>query len=514
MNLFNKIRDYLDKEPDYYGFATIIKEYAGFPQWIPLPAHYEHGWTDYPNPGKTDLETNKNLMLVFSKRREEAWKRHSSVPVAVTGAPFVLYRRMNDIKKDENAKGSVAFPAHSTSLIEVNNDIDNFCKQLKQLNSNYHPITICLHGEDLKRSLDINFIEKGYKVVSAGDENDKNFYQNFYDILKKHNYSVSNSIGSHTFYSIEMEIPFLYLEVEHKHINRGDPNLEDPNNMPEKRIHVLNFLKILLSSEEGIITNEQKELVISELGIDDCTPPKRLKMRLWKAFLFKEFYYYLSEIGFYLLKIIHDRSRQQINSIKDSFYMIINNITFPNKIFTHLTTTEKVLLHKTAKSLKTNSVCVEIGSYLGASSCFIAGAISPDSKLICIDTWGNNAMKYDNSDIDVEERDTYREFIINTRKYSNKIIKIRKWSYDAIEDIKKITNSIDFLFIDGDHNYDGVKRDWELFSKLLRKEAVVAFHDTGWAKGVQRVIREDVLEVSSKIADLPNMQVYIINSDL
>ena len=34
--------------------------------------------------------------------------------------------------------------------------------------------------------------------------------------------------------------------------------------------------------------------------------------------------------------------------------------------------------------------------------------------------------------------------------------------------------SVDFLFIDGDHTYPGVKRDWELYAGRAK---VIAFHD-------------------------------------
>jgi predicted O-methyltransferase YrrM len=36
---------------------------------------------------------------------------------------------------------------------------------------------------------------------------------------------------------------------------------------------------------------------------------------------------------------------------------------------------------------------------------------------------------------------------------------------------------IDFLFIDGDHTYEGVKKDFELYSPLVRRGGIVAFHD-------------------------------------
>jgi len=36
---------------------------------------------------------------------------------------------------------------------------------------------------------------------------------------------------------------------------------------------------------------------------------------------------------------------------------------------------------------------------------------------------------------------------------------------------------VDFLFIDGDHTYDGVKQDFELYSPLVNDGGIIAFHD-------------------------------------
>ena len=36
---------------------------------------------------------------------------------------------------------------------------------------------------------------------------------------------------------------------------------------------------------------------------------------------------------------------------------------------------------------------------------------------------------------------------------------------------------IDFLLIDGDHSYEGVKRDFELYEPLVREGGIIAFHD-------------------------------------
>jgi cephalosporin hydroxylase len=49
----------------------------------------------------------------------------------------------------------------------------------------------------------------------------------------------------------------------------------------------------------------------------------------------------------------------------------------------------------------------------------------------------------------------------------------------TFDKVKQLFNGelIDFLFIDGDHSYEGVRRDYEMYGSLVRKGGVIAFHD-------------------------------------
>lgn len=51
---------------------------------------------------------------------------------------------------------------------------------------------------------------------------------------------------------------------------------------------------------------------------------------------------------------------------------------------------------------------------------------------------------------------------------------------------------IDFLFIDGDHRYAGVKQDYELYAPLVRPGGMIAFHD----------IRPNIFDPSIKVHQL------------
>ena len=67
--------------------------------------------------------------------------------------------------------------------------------------------------------------------------------------------------------------------------------------------------------------------------------------------------------------------------------------------------------------------------------------------------------------------------VVNSAKYTyfwNK----DSHDLDVLEEVKTLLpNGIDFLFIDGDHSYDGVKSDFEMYSPLVNEGGIIVFHD-------------------------------------
>lgn len=51
-------------------------------------------------------------------------------------------------------------------------------------------------------------------------------------------------------------------------------------------------------------------------------------------------------------------------------------------------------------------------------------------------------------------------------------------SHNVLSLNKKINNrKIDFLFIDGDHTYKGVKKDFEMYKSFVSEDGIIALHD-------------------------------------
>lgn len=131
------------------------------------------------------------------------------------------------------------------------------------------------------------------------------------------------------------------------------------------------------------------------------------------------------------------------------------------------------MLHGLVRSLRPN-VCVEIGSATGWSTCHIGLALRENfqGRLYAIDPHSPTAW----NDPTVDSFDVLRR---NLRRCGvERYVEILRATSDVAA--REWQQPIDFLFIDGDHSYEGVKRDWELFSPHLTPFGVAAFHDTTW----------------------------------
>lgn len=118
-------------------------------------------------------------------------------------------------------------------------------------------------------------------------------------------------------------------------------------------------------------------------------------------------------------------------------------------------------------------VILEIGTANGGTLFLFSRVASEDAIIISIDLPGGKfGGGYPKWKIPL-----YKSF----EKKNQRIYLIRENSHkqEALEKVKKILNDkrVDSLFIDGDHSYEGVKRDFEMYSPLVRKGGIIAFHD-------------------------------------
>ncbi|HVS35914.1 MAG TPA: class I SAM-dependent methyltransferase [Gemmataceae bacterium] len=125
---------------------------------------------------------------------------------------------------------------------------------------------------------------------------------------------------------------------------------------------------------------------------------------------------------------------------------------------------------------------LEIGSYLGASTCYLGAALAHrGGTLTCVDTWQNQTMPEG-------ERDTYGEFLRNVAPIHDRLTLVRKRAEDLTP--ADIPGPYDLVFLDGDHSYAATRRDFDLVRERVAGDGVVAFHDCAEWEGVSHVIGE------------------------
>ena len=119
------------------------------------------------------------------------------------------------------------------------------------------------------------------------------------------------------------------------------------------------------------------------------------------------------------------------------------------------------------------SVIVEIGTARGGTFYAWCQIAQPDALLVSIDLPGG---PYGGG---------YPEEALETLRSYGKpgqqlhFLRAESQAASTVAELRALLagRTIDFLMIDGDHTYDGVKRDFELYSPLVGEGCPIAFHD-------------------------------------
>jgi predicted O-methyltransferase YrrM len=159
------------------------------------------------------------------------------------------------------------------------------------------------------------------------------------------------------------------------------------------------------------------------------------------------------------------REKDSVRSVKDTIdfafgFDYLGISMKPIQVRSEITKLLGLLQKKRPKSI------LEIGTANGGTLFLFAKSSDRNAKIVSLD--------YDYA----KWRGTlYKSFVLPSQKLY--LLTSDSHAAATLDRIKGILGGeqVDFLFIDGDHSYEGVKKDFEMYSKLVRKGGMIGFHD-------------------------------------
>lgn len=155
-----------------------------------------------------------------------------------------------------------------------------------------------------------------------------------------------------------------------------------------------------------------------------------------------------------------------------------------------LTKREGPLLYNLARKCKKGTAIVEVGSFKGKSTIYLAGGSKNGSRntVYAIDPHTGLSVCQPG-----EHMWTFEEFKNNIRdiEMNDIVVPILKVSAEACKDFDQ---PISLIFIDGEHTFEAAKKDFECWYPKICEGGTMAFHDTIVTPGPKLFVKDYIFK--------------------
>lgn len=152
-------------------------------------------------------------------------------------------------------------------------------------------------------------------------------------------------------------------------------------------------------------------------------------------------------------------------------------------------------------AVQSPSVAVELGAWKGRSTCFMAVEIANSGKPIefyTVDTWLGSDEEAQQRDVDIAAGRLFEEFTLNIAPVADFVNVIRSDTAAAADRFDDC--SVDFLYVDASHTYEGVIRDLRAWYPKVRTGGLIAGDDWCFAdRGVKRAVLDFLGEAATDL---------------
>ncbi|MBI4995411.1 MAG: hypothetical protein HZC22_00610 [Rhodocyclales bacterium] len=278
-------------EAENSSFGKTLREWTGYPRWLPLCAVSDHGvhWESrcWPN----EVDSPYRLFLSWNRKKCRIMREMHGKQALHIPHPWIAYRKAHHPNPAEVRAGTIVFFAHSNSMTTpVFESLEAYMRSLQDLPARFHPIVICLSFHDVLKGMHVKLRPFGFPIVTAGTTNAQSFVDRFYRLIGGFRYACSPTIGSHTYYLVEAGVPFFlhgsaptYIIKGSRAVRDGEQDLRDYGD--DEDIERFMALRRLFAEPVDAVTPVQRDTIATYLGLDAATPPELLAASLRRELL-------------------------------------------------------------------------------------------------------------------------------------------------------------------------------------------------------------------------------------
>jgi len=142
------------------------------------------------------------------------------------------------------------------------------------------------------------------------------------------------------------------------------------------------------------------------------------------------------------------------------------------------------LLHNQAAVVPASNAIVELGSYKGKSTAYLArgSAIGYGAPVFAVDAWSEEVSAWRNRVLERLPSATFREFlyqldVAGVRDRVSAIQSLTALAADIWEHHYAENQPVGLLYIDGDHHFEAVMADFRAWRPHLAEDALIVFDD-------------------------------------
>lgn len=197
-----------------FGILKILENYCG--KKTVKNIAIEHGFYLGEFCDEREMKYS-NIITMSESRKDILQKRNKNLRVIEVG-PYIHYAKSyyteEEMQKIKSIYGKtlLVFPTHSLDSLNIQDNF--FIEKIEEIKHDYDTVFICLFYVDIQNGQYKKYLEKGYKIVTAGHRYDIKFLERLRSIIELSDYTISSSFGTHVIYCTHLNKPHSIFEGE------------------------------------------------------------------------------------------------------------------------------------------------------------------------------------------------------------------------------------------------------------------------------------------------------------